>query len=97
MATQHDYHSLKGQPQGIAPTNNGKNKSIGNIIDAYKSITTVEYIRGVKTMGWESFNGKLWQRNYYEHIIRNESSYQRISEYITNNPINWKNDEMYHP
>jgi putative transposase len=39
----------------------------------------------------------LWQRNYYEHIIRNESSYQRISEYITNNPINWKNDEMYHP
>ena len=43
-------------------------------MDAFKSITTVEYIRGVKTWGWQTFAGKLWQRNYYEHIIRNEQS-----------------------
>lgn len=38
---------------------------------------------------------KLWQRNYHEHIIRNEQSYQRISEYIINNPMNWKEDKFY--
>ena len=40
------------------------------MVDAFKSITTVEYIRGIKNLGWQPFFGKLWQRNYYEHIIR---------------------------
>ena len=57
-------------------------KTIGDMMDAFKSITTVEYIHGVKRLGWETFNRKLWQRNYYEHIIRDEQSYQRISDYI---------------
>jgi REP element-mobilizing transposase RayT len=39
--------------------------------------------------------GKLWQRNYYEHIIRDEQSYQRISEYIIKNPKNWKGDKFH--
>lgn len=79
-----------GQPQGIAPT-----KTIGDMMDAYKSITTVNYIRGVKTLNWQPFNGKLWQRNYWEHIIRNEQSYQRISEYIVNNPKEWSDDKFH--
>lgn len=39
--------------------------------------------------------GKLWQRNYYEHIIRNEESYNRIASYIINNPLKWKNDKFF--
>lgn len=81
-----------GQPQGIAPT---KPKTVGDMVGAFQSIVTVKYIRGVKTLGWQPFNGKLWQRNYYEHIIRNEKSYQRISEYIINNPAKWKDDKFY--
>ena len=83
-----------GQPQGIAPTG-ATNKTVGDILDAYKSITTVEYIRGVKTLGWQPFDGKLWQRNYHEHIIRNEQSFQRISDYIINNPAKWTDDKFY--
>ena len=83
----------KGQPQGIAPTI--KPKTVGDIIGAFQSIVTVEYIRGVKQSGWQSFNGKLWQRNYWEHIIRNEQSYERISQYIINNPKNWNGDKFY--
>jgi REP element-mobilizing transposase RayT len=79
----------KGQPQGIAPMN----KTIGNMMDAFKSITTVEYIRGVKNLGWKPFNGKLWQRNYYEHIIRNQQSYENISNYIQNNPAKWQENK----
>ena len=37
---------------------------------AYKSLTTIEYARGVTTWGWQSFDRRLWQRNYYERVIR---------------------------
>ena len=37
----------------------------------------------------------VWQRNYYEHIIRNETDLQRIREYIINNPMNWEKDEHH--
>lgn len=43
----------------------------------------------------KSLDFKIWQRNYYEHIIRNEQSYHRISEYIINNPAKWENDKFY--
>ena len=99
---------ITGQPQGIAPTsgnavvsaipsfaNNVNGKTVGDMVGAFQSIVTVEYIRGVKIQGWQPFNGKLWQRNYWEHIIRNEQSYQRISAYIINNPSNWNEDKLY--
>ena len=81
-----------GQPQGIAPT---KPKTVGDIVGAFQSIVTVEYIRGVKQLDWPPFNGKLWQRNYWEHIIRDEQSYRRIFNYIINNPKNWKGDKFH--
>ncbi len=61
----------------------------------FKTMSTNEYIRGVKNLGWAPFNGKLWQRNYYEHIIRNEKSYKNISKYIKNNPIKWAENKFY--
>lgn len=87
----HNDDSQKGQPQGIAPTC----KTLGAMVGAFQSIVTVEYIRGVKTLGWKPFDGKLWQRNYWEHIIRNEQSYMTISEYIINNPAKWWDDKFY--
>jgi REP-associated tyrosine transposase len=65
---------------------------LGDIVGAFKSITTHKYIRGVKQYGWPSFPGKLWQRNYYEHILRNENEMTRIREYILNNPAQWATD-----
>ncbi len=65
------------------------------VVQWFKTMTTNEYIRGVKTLGWQPFNGKLWQRNYYEHIIRNEQSYHNISKYIINNPVKWEEDKFY--
>lgn len=62
------------------------------VIQWFKTMTTNEYIRGVKNLGWEPFEKKLWQRNYWEHIIRDEKSYQIISNYIINNPSKWKED-----
>lgn len=60
--------------------------TVGRIIQAFKSISTHEYTVGVKNSGWPPFPGKLWQRNYWEHIIRNETELNHIKEYILNNP-----------
>jgi len=38
---------------------------------------------------------QIWQRNYYEHIIRNEKEYEKILKYIDENPVKWKEDELY--
>jgi putative transposase len=62
---------------------------------AFESILTVQYIRGVEQFGWKPFNGKLWQRNYYEHIIRNEKSYHIIFNYIRDNPAKWRDDWVW--
>jgi REP element-mobilizing transposase RayT len=40
-------------------------------------------------------SGRFWHRNYYDHIIRNESELNRIREYIINNPEDWEEDEYY--
>jgi putative transposase len=72
-------------PSTPAPT-------LGDVIGAFKSRVTVEYIRGVKTFGWTPFDRRLWQRNYYEHIIRNEEALNRIRRYIVENPIRWAFD-----
>lgn len=56
--------------------------SLGLVIGCFKTMITNEYIRGVKTQQWTPFNGKLWQPNYCEHVIRDEQSYRTISEYI---------------
>ena len=100
-----------GQPQGIAPTappGTAPQKTVGEIMGAFKSITTGKYIEGVKKhkcvcinnktctcSGWKIFDKKLWQRNYWEHIIRNEESYQRISQYILKNPAKWVEDQLH--
>jgi putative transposase len=62
------------------------------IVQWFKTMTTNEYMRGVKTLGWPAFRGQLWQRNYYEHVIRNDDSLNRIRQYIVDNPIRWDAD-----
>lgn len=65
---------------------------LGDIVGAFKSISTHQYIQGVKEYNWQRFQGKLWQRNYYENIIRDERSLKNIRQYIHDNPQKWKND-----
>ena len=70
----------------VAPTEGGDIR-LGNVVGAYKSLTTVEYARRVATDGWQSFDGRLWQRNYYERVIRDRRELDRTREYMANNPL----------
>lgn len=82
-----------GNTQGSLGDHTGS--PLHRVVQWFKTMTTNEYIRGVKSMGWQPFNGKLWQRNYYEHIIRNEQSHKAIADYIVNNPTKWQEDQFY--
>jgi REP element-mobilizing transposase RayT len=76
----------------VAPTNNSR-PTMGEIIGAFKSITTHEYVKGEDELGWPQFYKRLWQRNYYEHIIRDADEWNRIHLYIASNPSAWDADE----
>ena len=69
----------------------GPSQTIGAIVRGYKSSVTKQ----INLLCAFDAPIKLWQRNYYDHIIRNEQSYQRISEYIINNPTKWEDDKFY--
>ena len=69
--------------------------TLGQIVGSFKSITTNAYSDGVRAHGWPSFHGRLWQRNYYEHIIRNDRALAAIRQYIHDNPANWAQDRLH--
>ena len=66
--------------------------SLPDVVHRFKTMTTKRYIDGVKQHGWPRFNGKLWQRNYHEHIVRDDNESHRIREYIADNPKKWELD-----
>ena len=55
-------------------------------------MTTNEYIRGVKQGIFPPFPSKLWQRDYYERVVRHESELNEIRQYIQENPLKWDLD-----
>jgi len=81
-----------GQPRGVAPTEGRRALSLGDVVQRFKSLTTKRYADGVRQHGWRAFPGRLWQRNYFEHIIRNDHSLDQIRLYIASNPASWALD-----
>ncbi|MBP3361441.1 MAG: transposase [Clostridia bacterium] len=69
--------------------------SLPEIIQSFKRYSTIEYIKLVKQNILPPFDKQIWQRGYYEHIIRNEQEYQKIYKYIENNPSKWQEDKYY--
>lgn len=81
--------------QFIAPNRNqgviNHAPTLGNIVRAFKARCTYTINQIRETPGMP-----VWQRNYFEHVIRNEYELHRIREYIINNPVRWEEDE-YNP
>ena len=76
--------SYSGCNQGVCNTPlQSPSKTVGAIIRGYKGAVS-------RKIGYS-----VWQRNYYEHIIRNQHTYDEIEEYILNNPFLWEKDKLY--
>ncbi len=74
--------------KNFSPLWRSPSKTIGSVVRGFK-IGVTKWMRNNTNVV------NVWQRNYYDHIIRNEKDYHRISEYIKNNPILWKEDRFY--
>jgi putative transposase len=61
--------------------------TLGDVMRAFKSLSAIRVNRMAKR------TGSLWQRNYYEHVIRNENDLDRLRRYIYDNPGQWAEDE----
>jgi REP element-mobilizing transposase RayT len=89
MATYTSPSVRASQWDAPTPIPNGpKRGSIGAIMGSYKMSVTRRIQRELNATG-------IWQRNYYEHIIRNEAEYNRIHAYIEANPANWGTDDEH--
>lgn len=73
---------------GSVPTN------LSSVVQWFKTMTTNDYIRRVKSSGWTRFNKRLWQRNYWERVVRNENELKKFRDYIQTNPIRWHLDKL---
>ena len=89
----HDRAIRDNEPIGNNRATTRVAPTLGGVVGAFKSLTTVEYVRGVRARGRTPFLGRLWQRNYYEHIVRDDKSLGRIEQYILDNPANWSLDQ----
>jgi len=70
--------------------NRDKNHGLSEIVRGFKTFSArrINQLRAVSGI-------HVWQRGYYEHIIRNETTFSKIQEYIINNPYKWETDEMH--
>jgi len=66
--------------------------TVGEIVGTFKSLCLHDWLTYIKEKKIDAV-GKFWQRNYYEHVIRNEDELNRIREYIQNNPLKWDLDK----
>ena len=65
-----------------------QSKNLASIIRGFKSaVTTYAKINGIFNFAWQS--------RFHDHVIRNADSFERIQNYIANNPLNWKDDKFY--
>jgi REP element-mobilizing transposase RayT len=93
-----DRPSEIGHTHRCAPTQDIKSgvhagASLPTIIQWFKTMTTNEYMKNVSQSAWPPFPGRLWQRNYFERVIRNDAELDKFRNYILHNPARWTEDE----
>ena len=92
--TQDDDTKDEGKPHPYDHSKTNKNQcapALGDVVGAFKSLVFKVYLDWMKVND-PTRRAKFWQRNYYEHIIRNDVELNAIRQYIIDNPINWKMD-----
>lgn len=80
----------KSSPTKVQTTSKNQPK-LGDIVCAFKSRCVHEWLKHIKANNID-FNGKIWHRNYYEKIIRDEKHLNNVRQYIRDNPIKWELD-----
>lgn len=83
-----DDSSIVGADPSVRPK---IKPNLSEIIQWFKTMTSNEYIRMVFEKGWRRFNKRLWQKSFYDKIMRG-FEIDGYKTYIANNPKNWKEE-----
>lgn len=86
---RHQHEQVGLSQQSLYLPDEEETVDIRAVIQWFKTMTTNEYIQGVKQKCWHPFLRKLWQRSYWERVIRNPHEYDMIINYIATNPQRW--------
>ena len=81
----------------LSPEGPAGNPTLGDVVQRFKSITTARYSAGVHDHDWEPYDRRLWQWDYYDHIVRGANGLDRCRRYIRANPANWATDRDREP
>ena len=79
--------TIPQNPVGPAHPTGTKPNSLGRIVQLSKTVTTQAYIRGVHEQSWPAFEKRLWQRNYWDRVIRDDRELEETRKYILENPV----------
>ena len=72
-----------------------KKKIFGRVVEVRANQTIPAFVSTLKRMTNRAADTQLWQRGYYDHIIRNQLDYDTIWQYIDENPAKWPHDQFY--
>jgi len=86
--SNYERAGLEPERAGLEPAPTGH--GLSEIVRQFKTFSAKRINQMNNTPGTQ-----FWQRNFYEHIIRDGFDLNRIREYIMNNPVGWENDEYY--
>ena len=64
-------------------------------MQGFKSVTTTAYIQNVQAGHYPPFEKRIWQKSFYDHIVRDEEDFLQIWAYITYNALKWQQDKFY--
>ena len=92
----HEIHEVKSavgannhSPLHDSDIVKGTSRTLGAVVRGFK----IGVVKGLKEFSYEE---SIWQRNYFEHIIRSDKELQDVRTYIADNPKNWKKDKLYY-
>jgi REP element-mobilizing transposase RayT len=67
---------------------------LSDFVQKFKSITTARYRQGVAENRWTSVGERLWQRGFFDRVIRNRKELNQIRSYISSNPLRWGEGDL---
>jgi len=87
-----DTQSQRADTQSQRADTRVRPYGVGDVVQWFKTMTTNAYIKMVKNGTCPPFNKRIWQRNYHEHVVRDDVDYERVATYTINNPMTWEDD-----
>lgn len=82
-----------GATLAVAQTGAGASPAptLGDVVGSFKSLVAIEWLRHIRATGLRR-SARVWQRNYYERVLRDDDELRRAREYISLNPLKWPLD-----